>query len=234
MPSSKRADRMRNAAAEEALRSAMRFRHGAVITKGGKVLGRGHNHVRTGFSGPLTAHQAIVLPGQRPHNTTGALDAQGVASDGTDVNAEANARSGSASCQSCFSMHAEMHAITSALRGARPHASRTGTLLGVDDPCGLLDATSSNMQVGSRCSDVPLSTCSTPSARSAAELKAKCDRALVEGAKREQRIAFSTNAEWCLKPGYKAGAKEEPTPYAHCAAPVGGAGRGHLAAAAVA
>ena len=41
---------MRNAATQEALRSTMRYRHGAIITKGGKILGQGHNHVRTGFS----------------------------------------------------------------------------------------------------------------------------------------------------------------------------------------
>lgn len=46
---------MRNAATQEALRSNMRYRHGAVITKGGKILGQGHNHIRTGFSGPLSA-----------------------------------------------------------------------------------------------------------------------------------------------------------------------------------
>ncbi|KAE8267871.1 hypothetical protein A4X09_0g4473 [Tilletia walkeri] len=59
---SRRSDKMLNAASTEAYRSQMRFRHGAVITKGGKLLATGHNHVRTRFSGPLASNDAIVLP----------------------------------------------------------------------------------------------------------------------------------------------------------------------------
>ena len=65
MPSQKRGDKMRNAAMQEAMRSTMRYRHGAIITKGGKILSQGHNHVRTGFSGPLFAHEAVHLPSNR-------------------------------------------------------------------------------------------------------------------------------------------------------------------------
>lgn len=190
---------MRNAATQEALRSAMRYRHGAIITKGGKILGQGHNHVRTGFSGPLSAHEAIVLPMRR------GLD------DCTHIHTHEGASHAGARGQSYFSMHAEMHAVTSALRGARPHnIPRSSVLLDpMESTCAQFHDMTLEMQDGSRCSDVP--TAATK--RVAAGIKAKCDRALVEGAKREQqRIAFAPDSEWCLKPRYKKRIEEKPTP----------------------
>ncbi|WFD18152.1 hypothetical protein MCAP1_000360 [Malassezia caprae] len=166
MPSQKRADRMRNAATQEALRSTMRYRHGAIITKGGKILAQGHNHVRTGFSGPLSAHEAIMLPlegGETEHDCC------------------KTAQKG----QSYFSMHAEMHAVTTALRGARPHMPRGGLLLDpVDEACTQLQSMALETPACSRFSD----TSSTSAAkRSAQDIKSQFDRALVEGAKREQQ-----------------------------------------------
>ncbi|WFD29467.1 hypothetical protein MSPP1_000476 [Malassezia sp. CBS 17886] len=148
---------MRNAATQEALRSAMRYRHGAIITKGGKILGQGHNHVRTGFSGPLSAHDAVVLPGH--------------GGDGCACDAEHTPRGG-AFAHAYFSMHAEMHAITSALRGARPQAPRTSVVLDPGSHEQEASHTSTlsplTQAVGSRGSDAPT------------EGKTKCDRALVE------------------------------------------------------
>ncbi|WFD25427.1 hypothetical protein MNAN1_000389 [Malassezia nana] len=169
MPSQKRADRMRNAATQEALRSTMRYRHGAIIIKGGKILAQGHNHVRTGFSGPLSAHEAIVLP--MPDGS----HEQGTCKTGQK-------------CQSYFSMHAEMHAVTTALRGARPHMPRGGLLLDpMDEVCTQLQTMALEMPACSRFSD----TSSTPAKRSTSDVKSQCDRALVEGAKREQqRVAL--------------------------------------------
>lgn len=192
MPSQKRADRMRNAATQEALRSTMRYRHGAIITKGGKILAQGHNHVRTGFSGPLSAHEAIVLPLQ----------------DGdTEHDCCKSAQKG----QSYFSMHAEMHAVTTALRGARPHM-RGGDLLldPMDEACTQLQSMTLEMPACSRFSD----TSSGPAAkRSAQDIKSQFDRALVEGAKREQqRVALAPDAPWCLKPGYQERTEEKPPP----------------------
>ncbi|PWN53340.1 hypothetical protein IE53DRAFT_377410 [Violaceomyces palustris] len=120
MPNNKRSDRMLNAATNEALRSAMRYRHGAVITKGGKILAMGHNHVRTGFSGPLSAHQAITLPAR-----------EGQIQD--DSRNATSGRTGHSHNQHCFSMHAEMHAITAALKGAKPHVAKSNVLLEVSN-----------------------------------------------------------------------------------------------------
>lgn len=189
----------------------MRYRHGAVITKGGKILAQGHNHIRTGFSGPLSAHETIVLPGRTNS------EAQGCASclneDGL------NTRSGASS--SYFSMHAEMHAIQSILRGARPHLARSSVQLGpaqssdmdtlVHETAALAidsDRAAGTSPVCSRLSDVP-----GVGRVNSANVKNKCDRALVEGAKREQqRIAFSAENEWCLKPRNQKRAEKEPTP----------------------
>jgi len=64
------------------------------------------------------------------------------------------------------------------------------------------------MQDGSRFSDAS-SVVST--GKRVVNTKTKCDRALVEGAKREQeRVAFATETQWCLKPRDKAGTKEKP------------------------
>lgn len=213
MPSQKRGDKMRNAATQEALRSPMRYRHGAIVTKGGKIIARGHNHIRTGFSGPLSAHETIVLPKHAQN------DAQCCANC-ADEEAPAP-RPGLAS--SYFSMHAEMHAIHTVLRGARPHLARSSVQLcpsqDNDAHDALTDATSALALDASRpaaanqdCSR--LSDASHPAGRvNAANVKTKCDRALVEGAKREQqRIASTAQNEWCLKPRNKKRAEEKPTP----------------------
>ncbi|WFD05042.1 hypothetical protein MVES1_000367 [Malassezia vespertilionis] len=203
MPSNRRGDKMRNAATQEALRSSMRYRHGAVITKGGKILGQGYNHVRTGFSGPLAAHNSVELPAKDA--APPCEDCQGCMND-----EHADALANFAPRQTYFSMHAEMHCITSALRGARPNLSRSSVMLGpsatapedldADDLASKLgalafsnaNANAPKMPAGSRSSDAP-----TSARMSAADLKTKCSRALVEGAKREQqRIALATQDKW--------------------------------------
>lgn len=109
--SSKRSDRYSSAATHEAQRSAQRFRHGAVLVKGGKILGAGHNAIRTGFAGPLAEAAPVA----------------GAGGVGVGVGGAAKARKGEG-----FSMHAEMAAISNALRGARPAAFKVSSL-----PCSL-------------------------------------------------------------------------------------------------
>ncbi|KAK0570159.1 hypothetical protein OC861_000108 [Tilletia horrida] len=151
---SRRSDKMLNAASTEAYRSQMRFRHGAVILKGGKLLASGHNHVRTRFSGPLASNDAIVLPfdldsgsssssaydynssesshqssaasassnsSSAAHSSSSSAHATGSSSGTSDASAGGSHSVG----QHSFSMHAEMHAITSALRGARPQRHKS-------------------------------------------------------------------------------------------------------------
>ncbi|PWN95654.1 hypothetical protein FA09DRAFT_340972 [Tilletiopsis washingtonensis] len=100
-PAPKRADRIRAAATAQAERSAQRFRHGAVVIKGGKILAGGHNLVKPGFAGPLSA--------------------------ATTATASGGDETATAHCprQHGFSMHAEMTAISSALRGERMQGSKS-------------------------------------------------------------------------------------------------------------
>jgi tRNA(Arg) A34 adenosine deaminase TadA len=50
----------------------MKFRHGAVLTKGGKVVGIGHNHNRTCFKGlsVTSIHAEIEALNGKSLNTT--------------------------------------------------------------------------------------------------------------------------------------------------------------------
>ncbi|WFD42265.1 hypothetical protein MPSI1_000906 [Malassezia psittaci] len=211
MPSHKRGDKMRNAATQEALRSPMRYRHGAVVTKGGKILAQGHNHIRTGFSGPLSAHETILLPGRAASASTCCSDAP---------ESSSNARGSYSS--SYFSMHAEMHAIYSTLRGARPYVARSNVQLSAlpeDDQLNVMTQQAADLAIDSRRSASPssvrsrLSDASNVHRANVGNIKTKCDRALVEGAKREQqRIAFTAQNEWCLKPRYKKRIEEKPPP----------------------
>ncbi|KAK0528245.1 hypothetical protein OC842_004609 [Tilletia horrida] len=187
---SRRSDKLLNAASTEAYRSQMRFRHGAVITKGGKLLAAGHNHVRTRFSGPLASNDAITLPfelghesssfaAQHAHHASSSSSASSSsaasashsssntdsssasssspaasASGSTGYNSSSDASSslhnnngGSSSTahsvgQHSFSMHAEMHAISSALRGARPQRHKSH--LSVDPQLAALALAASN------------------------------------------------------------------------------------------
>ncbi|WFC98187.1 hypothetical protein MYAM1_000911 [Malassezia yamatoensis] len=212
MPSHKRGDKMRNAATQEALRSPMRYRHGAVVTKGGKILAQGHNHIRTGFSGPLSAHETILLPGRAASASTCCSDAP--------ESSSGSARGSFSS--SYFSMHAEMHAIYSTLRGARPYVARSNVQLSAlpeDDQVNDMTQQAADLAIDSRRSASPnsvrsrLSDASNVHRANVGNIKTKCDRALVEGAKREQqRIAFTAQNEWCLKPRYKKRIEEKPPP----------------------
>jgi hypothetical protein len=107
-------------------------------------------------------------------------------------------------------MHAEMHAITTALRGAKPHIPRSSLVVDpVDMACAKLKVMSLAMQDGSRFGDAS----SMSTGKRAMDIKkTKCDRALVEGAKREQqRVAFAPESQWCLKPRYQERAEEKPS-----------------------
>ena len=156
--------------------------------------------MRTGFSGPLNAHATIELP---VDNDT--------AADQEDEQAWPNhpcCHAGSQP-QSYFSMHAEMHAITTALRGAKPHIPRSSLVVDpVDMACAKLKVMSLAMQDGSRFGDAS----SMSTGKGAMDIKkTKCDRALVEGAKREQqRVAFAPESQWCLKPRYQERTEEKP------------------------
>lgn len=99
---------------EQARQSSLHYRHGCIIVRGGKVIGKGYNHYRPGFnSGALkngrtassNVHvQAKWTKKQKPKHTKASLKLLGSSSFG-----------GGHLANSPLSMHAEMMAIRSAL-----------------------------------------------------------------------------------------------------------------------
>ncbi|CAD6925954.1 unnamed protein product [Tilletia controversa] len=243
---SRRSDKMLNAASTEAYRSQMRFRHGAVITKGGKLLATGHNHVRTRFSGPLASNDAIVLPFEgaaevafqsqsypnnnsassapssaasssdtgHPSGSSGSHTASGSSSSSATSTASAQSHStaststssqssadtstststssssfsassnsnsnsgnsggggGHSVGQHSFSMHAEMHAITLALRGARPQRHKSHLSI---DPHAAALALASSSSFSSSSNTAPSSSSKPKSLRGGLNPAAESD-----------------------------------------------------------
>jgi hypothetical protein len=100
-----------NLCLEQAVHSPLRYRHGCVVVKGGKVIGQGYNDYRPGYDGRKTT------------SSTGKLRSASGASDsdmkhqpemGFKVKSHTGYRGGSHDSQP-LSMHSEMMAINSAL-----------------------------------------------------------------------------------------------------------------------
>lgn len=99
---------------EQARQSSLHYRHGCIIVRGGKVIGKGYNHYRPGFnSGALkngrTASSNVQMQAkqtkkQKPKHTKASPKLLGSSSFG-----------GGHPANSPLSMHAEMMAIRSAL-----------------------------------------------------------------------------------------------------------------------
>jgi deoxycytidylate deaminase len=99
---------------EQARQSSLHYRHGCIIVRGGKVIGKGYNHYRPGFnSGALkngrTASSNVRMrvkqtKKQKPKHTQSSLKLPGTPTF-----------SGGHLANSPLSMHSEMMAIHSAL-----------------------------------------------------------------------------------------------------------------------
>ncbi|KAL9086331.1 MAG: hypothetical protein Q9159_004231 [Coniocarpon cinnabarinum] len=61
-----RVDNYLNLCLTEAAQSPLRYRHGAIIVRGGKVIGRGHNAYRSGFDGGALQHGSYGMTEFRP------------------------------------------------------------------------------------------------------------------------------------------------------------------------
>ena len=55
-------ERYFNLAAEEAMKSNMDFKHGAILTCNGKIIGKGHNHSRNQIKGKLNNNSLKNMP----------------------------------------------------------------------------------------------------------------------------------------------------------------------------
>lgn len=94
---------------EQASKSPMHYRHGCIIVRGGKVIGRGFNHYRPGFNGGAMKNgstkavdDTVLQKIQQSHKS----------SAGDEV---CCAYGGGSTANTALSMHSEMMAIRSAL-----------------------------------------------------------------------------------------------------------------------
>ena len=94
---------------DQASKSPLHYRHGCIIVRGGKVIGQGFNHYRTGFNGGAlkngrskTAGGMVEQKAKQKHKFSG----RDVVSRGCG---------GGADAQMALSMHSEIMAIRSAL-----------------------------------------------------------------------------------------------------------------------
>ncbi|ERF70792.1 hypothetical protein EPUS_08350 [Endocarpon pusillum Z07020] len=120
---------------EQASKSPLHYRHGCIIVRGGKVIGRGFNHYRPGFNGGAlkngrskTASDMLVQqkPQQKPKqkNKFNRRDE------------DLHACGGRADAHMALSMHAEMMAIRSALSlSSHPSGASARSNAWYETPC---------------------------------------------------------------------------------------------------
>jgi len=141
---SRRTDSYLSLCLEQASHSSLHYRHGAIIVRGGKIIGQGHNDYRPGFNGGLKTgkmatgasnSQAIMALKQKNKskqklkqsgqcNETGLLELSDM---------DSNELGGGCLANTPLSMHSEMMAIQSALSLSSNMASfgsaRSSTLM---------------------------------------------------------------------------------------------------------
>jgi deoxycytidylate deaminase len=114
-------DNYKNLCLEQALLSPLKYRHGSIVVKGGKVIGHGFNDYRRGYDGgalktgqlPIAAHKQ--KPSSKSAGSGGGFTAfEAVAGMG-----------GSHFANTPLTMHGEMMAINSALASSSTLAAST-------------------------------------------------------------------------------------------------------------
>lgn len=114
-------DNYLNLCIEQAANSPLRYRHGAIVVRGGKVIGQGYNDYRSGFDGgalktgrlPLRASSAATMNKLKKHESKQKPDAESIAE--TSFMPFEQINGGGKLVNTPLSMHAEMMAIHSAL-----------------------------------------------------------------------------------------------------------------------
>jgi deoxycytidylate deaminase len=101
---------------EQALKSPLHYRHGCIIVRGGKVIGRGFNHYRPGFNGGALKDGRTKIAGdvlqqktKQKHTCHAREELPGPNGGGSDANM-------------ALSLHSEMMAIRSALSLSSHHS----------------------------------------------------------------------------------------------------------------
>lgn len=114
-------DNYLNLCLEQAAKSPLRYRHGAIIVRGGKVIGHGHNDYRSGFNGgalktgrlPLRSSKAELKKKHKHKKAT--MNDPGQETTKTFTPFEAMSGGGGSLANTPLSMHSEMMAIHAAL-----------------------------------------------------------------------------------------------------------------------
>jgi deoxycytidylate deaminase len=117
---------------EQAAKSHLRYRHGCIIVRGGKVIGQGFNDHRSGFSGGALKNGRLPT---RPLNVAALAelkkkrklkqDLQDPLEDNPTFTPFENMGGGGSLANTPLSMHSEMMAIHSALSASSTMASST-------------------------------------------------------------------------------------------------------------
>ena len=115
---------------EQAAKSPLHYRHGCIIVRGGKVIGRGFNHYRPGFNGGALKDGRIKLAGDvSPQKTKRKHKAH--AGKGLPAG-----NGGDSDANMALSMHSEMMAIRSALSLSSHHSGASARAsVWYDTPC---------------------------------------------------------------------------------------------------
>ncbi|KAK7963766.1 hypothetical protein PG996_008547 [Apiospora saccharicola] len=137
-------DNYKNLCLAQALNSPLKYRHGCIIVKGGKVIGQGFNDVRSGFDGgALKTGQLPLAAAPRPVSPPGtaAAVAGGPTTNATAASAKSKnftafesivGMGGGPLANTPLTMHSEMMAINSALSSSSTLAATTVSSL---KPC---------------------------------------------------------------------------------------------------
>lgn len=124
-------DHYKNICLAQALNSPLKYRHGCIIVKGGKVIGQGFNDVRSGFDGgALKTGQLPIAAAARPISpTAAAARPTNHVTAGKSKNFTAFesivGMGGGPLANTPLTMHSEMMAINSALSSSSTLAATT-------------------------------------------------------------------------------------------------------------
>ena len=129
---------------EQAAKSPLRYRHGSIIVRGGKVIGQGYNDYRAGFNGGVlktgrlpasTTDDAAILEMKKRHKLK--REGEGEQEPKSEVRATKTFTpfenmNGGKHINTPLSMHSEIMAIHSAISASNTLAS---TFMSCEKPC---------------------------------------------------------------------------------------------------
>jgi hypothetical protein len=127
-----RTDNYLNLCLDEAAKSPLRYRHGSIIVRGGKIIGQGYNDYRTGFDGGALKTGAMPLRSldgpaisdlKKKHKSKREPETKFTTESAKTFTPLEMATGGGKLVNTPLSMHSEMMAIQSALSAAGCAAS---------------------------------------------------------------------------------------------------------------